>query len=98
MRVSIVVEEIADRKTPDDQGDAIDVALARQLVGPVGDVFLFAAETEGLFEVIALRPDFWIFGAGLLRLAVRKAGEAERAVEAKALRDLGVEVELAALP
>ena len=37
-------------------------------------------------------------GAGLLRFAVREAGEAERAVEAKSLRGFRVEVELAAFP
>src|SRR5437588_6533659 len=98
MRVRIVVEEIADRKTPDDQRDAIDVPLAGQLVGPVGDVFLLAAETEGLLEIIALRADFRIFGAGLLRFSVRKAREAQRAVETKALRQLRIEIKLAALP
>ena len=98
MRVGIVVEEIADRKTPYDQRHAIDVALSRQLVGPVGDVFLLAAEPERLFQVVALRPDLRIFGAGLLRLAVWKAGQSNRAVETKALRELRVEIKLPALP
>ena len=98
MRVGVAVEEVADREAADDQRDAVDVALARQLIGGVGDVFLFAAETEGLLEIIALRAEFRERRAGLLRLAVGKAGKAQRAVEAEALRQLRVEIEFAALP
>src|ERR1035438_4687866 len=98
MAVRIVVEKVSDREPADDQGNAIDVAFAFQLIGAVGDIFLFAAETEGLFDVIALRTDFRERGAGLLRLAVRKAGDAERAVEPEALREFRVEIELGPLP
>src|SRR6185312_13634640 len=98
MGVSVVVEEISDRKAADDERDAIDVPLAGQLVGSVGDILLLAAETPGLLEIIALRTDFREGRAGLLRLAIGKTGKAERAVQAKPLRQLRVEIELATVP
>src|SRR5207244_13400991 len=49
-------------------------------------------------QVVALRTNLREGGAGLLRFAVRKAGQSERAVEAKALRQFRVEIKLAAIP
>src|SRR5947209_3456332 len=98
MCVGIVVEEIANRKSPDDQGHAVDVVLAGQLVWPVGDIFLFTAEPERLFQVVALRANLGESGAGLLRFAVRKTGESQRTVEATALRQFRVEIKLPAIP
>ena len=96
--VGIAVEEIADREAADDQRDAVDVALARQLVGGVSDVFLFAAESEGLLEIIALRPEFRECRARLLRFAIGETRKAQRSVQAEALREFRVEIEFAALP
>src|SRR5437764_13753566 len=98
MCVGIVVEEVANRKSPSDQGSAVDVVLAGQLVRSVGNIFLFTAEPERLFQVVALWADLGESGAGLLRFAVRKTGESQRAVEAKALRQFRVEIKLAAIP
>ncbi len=72
--------------------------LPAQLIGGVGDVFLFAAEAKRLAEVIALHAKARKRRAALLRLAIGEAGEAERRVEAEALRQLGIEIELTALP
>ena len=54
LRIGVAVEEIADGESADGYRDAVDVALARQLIGRVGHFFLFAAETKGLPEEIAL--------------------------------------------
>ncbi len=68
------------------------------MVRRVGHLFLLAAEAEGLLEVVALRTDFRERRASPLGFAVGEAGKSERAVETKALRQLGVEVEFAAVP
>ena len=68
------------------------------MVGPVRDVFLFAAETEGLAEEIALRAKFRIFRAALLRFAIGESRKTERAADAEALRQFGIEIEFAAVP
>ena len=98
VRIGIVVEEVAHRKAADNDGHAIDVAFAGKLVRAVGDIFLFAAETEGLLEEVALRADSRKRRARLLRLAVRKAGDAERAVDPEALRQFRIEIQFAAFP
>ena len=98
MRIGVVIEEVADREAADNKRDAIDVALTCELVRTVGDVFLLAAEPEGLLEVVALRTDLRERCAGLLRFAIGETGKAERAVQAKPLREFGVEIDLAAVP
>src|SRR6185437_12120220 len=96
--IGVVVEEVADRKAAHDERDAVDVTLACELVGTIGDILLLTAEPKGLLEVVALRPDPRERRAGLLGFAIRKSGNPKRAVEAEALRELRVEIELAALP
>jgi hypothetical protein len=98
VRIGVVVEVVADGEAADNEGDAIDVALAGQLVQGVGDLLLLAAEPEGLFEEIALcaKPRKW--GAGLLRFPVGKTGQSQRAVDAETLRELGIQIDLAAVP
>ena len=98
MRIGIGVEDIADGEAADGERDAVDVALAGELVGGVLDVFLLAAETEGLAEEVTLRAEFRIGRAGLLRFAIGESGEPERAVDAEPLSELGIEIELAAVP
>ena len=98
MRIGVVVEEVADCEATDDQGEAVDVALARELVRTVGDVFLLAAEAEGLLQVIALRTDLGEGRAGFLRFAVREAANPKRVPKAKTLCDFRVEIGFTALP
>src|ERR1700737_2358261 len=98
MRIGIIVKEIAHRKAAKDEGDAIDVTLARELIGSVGDILLLAAKPPSLLNEVALRTRLSERRAGLLRLAVRKAGSPGRAVQAIPLVILGVEIELGAIP
>src|SRR6201999_2209403 len=83
VRIAVVVEEIADGKAADDERDPVDVTLARELIGSVLNLFLLATETESLFQIIALGAISRLGGARLLRLAVGKAGDAQRAADAE---------------
>jgi len=98
VRIGIVVEKVSDREAADHEGDAINIALALELIGAVRDIFLFASEPERLLDVVALRANFRERGACLLRLPVGESADAQRAVQAETLCKLGIEVKLAALP
>ena len=85
MRPSVVVEDISDGDAPCRHRDAIDVALAGQLILSILDSFLLAAETKSLAEEIALRAEFGKVVTGLLRLAIGKARQPEGVPEPKTL-------------
>ena len=67
-------------------------------VEPEMDRLLRAAKTEGLAQEIALCANLRIVRAALLRFTIRETGEAQRVADSEALRELGIEIELAALP
>ena len=75
MRIGIGVENVADGNAADRHRDAVDVALAGQLMGGILDVLLLAAETECLAQEVTLRPKSGEQCPGLLRLAIGEAGE-----------------------
>ena len=62
------------------------------------DLFLLAAEPKGLPKKQARGAVARIWKIRLLRFAVGKAGGARRVVQAEALQQFGIVVELAALP
>src|SRR5262249_34765120 len=82
----------------DGQCDPVDITLATELIGAVLDILLLAPEAEGLPEEIALSAKPRIGRTALLRLAVGEAGQSQSGVQAETLRELGVEIELAAVP
>src|SRR5581483_11474227 len=97
-RIGVVVEHVVHGEAADLDGQAIDVALARHLPIAALDLVLAAAKPEGLPQeqprgAVARKQE-----ARLLRLAVGIAGEADGVAQAEALQELGVVVELAAIP
>jgi hypothetical protein len=80
VRIGISVEDIADREAASGDGDAVDVALAAELIGGVLDGFLLAAEPEGLAEEVTLRAEPGVGRAALLGLAIGKSGQPQRAI------------------
>ena len=96
--VSIGVKKIADRKSSNCQGDAVNVALAGNLVRAVFDRFLLAAQTKSLAEKITLRADAGKFGSGFLGFAITETSKTEGFGDAETLRQFGIEIDLAAFP
>ena len=73
-------------------------AFAGELHWSARQVFLLAAEAEGLAHEQPRGVIAWIGEVGLLRLAVWKAADADGVVEAKTLKQLGVIIDFAAVP
>jgi hypothetical protein len=98
VRLTVGIENVADRDSADRQRDAIDVTLPSQLIGAVLDDFLLAAETECLPEEVTLRTNFRESCARLLCFAIGESGKPESAGKAISLRQLRIEIDFTALP
>ena len=98
MRVAIVVEDVDDRKFADREGQAIGVDRAAEQILARVDRLALAAEPDRLAREIALEAHIGPRVADLVGLGAWKAREPQRAREAIALVDLGIDVSFAALP
>ena len=98
MAVGVAVEEVDGGELADRDGEAVDVAVAGELVQIALDVLASAAEAERLLEVEARDVRLGLGGADAGDLAVGEAGDAGDAAEALAAGELRVEEERPALP
>ena len=98
MTVAVVVHQIAGGEFSQRERDAVDVALAGDLVGTILDFLLLAAETDRLPQIKTsnIRSRFRHSHAG--DLAIREASDTGRVGEAAAAGDLRVEHQLSRVP
>ena len=97
MGVDVAVEEVAERELAGDHGDALDIAGSGDGVRAVGHFLGLAAQAEGLAQEVAVGAQLREGRAGLLRLAVDEARDAQRPRQAEALTEFRVVVELGVL-
>src|ERR1700733_11693994 len=102
MRVGIVVENIRRREFSRRHRETVDVDILAELILVGLEIFLAAALATALAEGLAQEQPRHIglgrIEAGLDRLAVGKAGDAEGSAHAKTLIELGIEIQRAAIP
>ena len=99
LRIGIAVENIDYGKFSDLQGHRETSTLPASWIGPLVDGFLLAAEAEGVAQEQSRGVVGRVGEAGLLRLAVGRSRRAPTGiVEAEALQQFGVVIDLAAFP
>src|SRR3984885_9038005 len=98
MRVGIVVENIRRREFSRRHRETVDVDILAELILVGLEIFLAAALAEGLAQEQPRHIGLGRIEAGLDRLAVGKAGDAEGSAHAKTLIELGIEIQRAAIP
>src|SRR5262249_29593987 len=95
---AVDIEHVVDSEPADLNGEPRYVLLAGQLAVAALDGLLLAAELEGLAQEQARRAVVRVWEIRLLRLAVGKPSGAGGVVQAEALQQLGIVIELAAVP
>ena len=98
MRIAVGVENIGRRELAGGDDEIVRLPRAGDLVRAVFDFLLRPAQADGKAAESALGLVIRLAPADLVRLAAREAGDTERIAEPEALIDLGIEVELDALP
>ena len=96
--VGVAVEHVGHGELAGLQRQPVDVDLAGELAWTAGQLFLLAAEAEGLAQKQARRVVMRIGEVGFLRFAAGKARCADRVVQAEALQQFGIVIDLAAFP
>ena len=96
--VRIRVENVVHRELADLDAQAGHVALAGHLAVVALDRFLLTAKSECMTQEQARGVVARIRKVRLLRFAVRETARARRAVEAEALQQFGIVIDLAAVP
>src|ERR1700733_3788090 len=98
MRVGIVVENIRRREFSRRHRETVDVDILAELILVGLEIFLAAALATALAQEQPRHIGLGRIEAGLDRLAVGKAGDAEGSAHAKTLIELGIEIQRAAIP
>jgi hypothetical protein len=98
MGIGVAVEEVGRREPPGRDANPRDISLASELVGPVLDSLLLAAQSERLLYVQARHVEPRHRKANLLSFFIRKACHTQCITEAKALTELRVDINFGAFP
>src|SRR5262249_4484069 len=96
--IGIAVEDVLHRVLADLQRHAVDVALARELTVVALDLLPFTTQADLLAQEQARDVETRVGEVRLLRFAIGVAAGACRIGDTETLQQLGVEVELPALP